>query len=67
MGHFFKQNVHCRYCKEWGHTKWNCLKRPKGTPHPPPRTQVLTVEQMLDKNINSEDDAIVGKILIKGQ
>ncbi|XP_078149453.1 uncharacterized protein LOC144544770 [Carex rostrata] len=29
------KNVQCHYCKEWGHMKWDCSKRPKYSPRPP--------------------------------
>ncbi|XP_078166447.1 uncharacterized protein LOC144561167 [Carex rostrata] len=50
------KNVQCRYCKEWGHMKWDCPKRPKGSPHPP-RAQVATVDQSHSERTNSDEVA----------
>ncbi|KAJ4791005.1 Cysteine-rich RLK (RECEPTOR-like protein kinase) 8 [Rhynchospora pubera] len=51
------KNVQCHYCKEWGHMKWDCPKRPKGSPRPPPRAQVATTDQVPGGQTKSEEDA----------
>ncbi|XP_078158974.1 uncharacterized protein LOC144554529 [Carex rostrata] len=50
------KNVQCRYCKEWDHMKWDCPKRPKGSPHPH-RAQLATVNQSPSKLTNSDEVA----------
>ncbi|KAL9258896.1 hypothetical protein AKJ16_DCAP00669 [Drosera capensis] len=57
------KNVQCYYCKEWGHMKWDCSKRPKGSPLPP-RAQVATIAQSqnitaLEERTDSEKLAFI--------
>lgn len=50
------KNVQCRYCKDWGHMKWDFPKRPKGTLYPP-LTQMGTIDQAPYEHIYFEVDA----------
>ncbi|KAJ9550550.1 hypothetical protein OSB04_014595 [Centaurea solstitialis] len=42
--------IQCNYCKEFGHTKWNCPNRPRGSQPPPrPKARIATSGELADQ------------------
>lgn len=52
--------IQCNYCKEFGHTKWNCPNRPPGSQPPPrPKARFATTGELAHQTpaytLNEED------------